>query len=121
MERSFGVRVTTQVTSDRGSKLRGLSQNSPSVASKRDVNIAKLNLVIFVLFLEIMASQGKSTKYILVKTYILSPPSPKLLLSLYRKPSKSVTCTEMPESEGNKKIVNCFLKYHKWCGVSTMD
>ncbi|GBO00774.1 hypothetical protein AVEN_110770-1 [Araneus ventricosus] len=36
----------TQVScssSDRGSKLRGPSQNSPRVASKRDVNIAKLN------------------------------------------------------------------------------
>ncbi|GBL81884.1 hypothetical protein AVEN_50484-1 [Araneus ventricosus] len=30
-------------SSDRGSKLRGLSQNSPGVASKLDVNITKLN------------------------------------------------------------------------------
>ncbi|GBM33001.1 hypothetical protein AVEN_263495-1 [Araneus ventricosus] len=30
-------------SSDRGSKLRGPSQNSPRVASKRDVNITKLN------------------------------------------------------------------------------
>ncbi|GBL82671.1 hypothetical protein AVEN_263740-1 [Araneus ventricosus] len=31
-------------SSDRGSKLRGPSQNSPRVASKWDVNMAKLNL-----------------------------------------------------------------------------
>ncbi|GBO42194.1 hypothetical protein AVEN_58601-1, partial [Araneus ventricosus] len=30
-------------SSDRGSKLRGPPQNSPRVASKRDVNITKLN------------------------------------------------------------------------------
>ncbi|GBN18520.1 hypothetical protein AVEN_163572-1 [Araneus ventricosus] len=42
----FGEGVPAQVSfssSDRGSKLRGPSQNSPRVASKRDVNITKLN------------------------------------------------------------------------------
>ncbi|GBN40174.1 hypothetical protein AVEN_159704-1 [Araneus ventricosus] len=41
----LGEGVSAQVSSsssDRGSKLRGLSQNSPRVASKRDVNITKL-------------------------------------------------------------------------------
>ncbi|GBN04805.1 hypothetical protein AVEN_270735-1 [Araneus ventricosus] len=41
----FGEGVPAHVSSsssDRGSKLRGPSQNSPRVASKRDVNIAKL-------------------------------------------------------------------------------
>ncbi|GBO38926.1 hypothetical protein AVEN_240257-1 [Araneus ventricosus] len=41
----FGEEVPAQVSSsssDRGSKLRGLSQNSSRVASKRDVNITKL-------------------------------------------------------------------------------
>ncbi|GBO12627.1 hypothetical protein AVEN_168487-1 [Araneus ventricosus] len=40
--RKFGEEVTAQVSSsssDRGSKLRGQSQNSPRVDSKRDVNI----------------------------------------------------------------------------------
>ncbi|GBN19525.1 hypothetical protein AVEN_76265-1 [Araneus ventricosus] len=44
--RKFGEWMPAQVpssSSDRGSKLRGLSQNSPRVASKRDVNITKLN------------------------------------------------------------------------------
>ncbi|GBM75030.1 hypothetical protein AVEN_213327-1 [Araneus ventricosus] len=31
-------------SSDHGSKLRGLSQNNPHVASKRDINITKLQL-----------------------------------------------------------------------------
>ncbi|GBN35364.1 hypothetical protein AVEN_225762-1 [Araneus ventricosus] len=42
----FGEGVPTQVsskTSDRGSKLRVPSQNRPRVASKREVNITKLN------------------------------------------------------------------------------
>ncbi|GBL72603.1 hypothetical protein AVEN_127866-1 [Araneus ventricosus] len=42
----FGEGVTAQVSSsspDRGSKLRGPSENSPRVASKRDVNITKPN------------------------------------------------------------------------------
>ncbi|GBM85648.1 hypothetical protein AVEN_150176-1 [Araneus ventricosus] len=42
----FGVGVPVQVSfssSDGGSKLRGLSQNRLLVASKRDVNITKLN------------------------------------------------------------------------------
>ncbi|GBN44597.1 hypothetical protein AVEN_190989-1 [Araneus ventricosus] len=42
----FGKGVPAQVSSsssDRGSKLRGPSQNSPRVAAKRDVNITKLN------------------------------------------------------------------------------
>ncbi|GBM85643.1 hypothetical protein AVEN_33358-1 [Araneus ventricosus] len=42
----FGEGVPAQVSSsssDCGSKLRGPSQNSPRVASKRDVNITKLN------------------------------------------------------------------------------
>ncbi|GBM91228.1 hypothetical protein AVEN_31637-1 [Araneus ventricosus] len=42
--RKLGEGVPTQVSSsssDRGSKLRGPSQNSPRVASKRDVNITK--------------------------------------------------------------------------------
>ncbi|GBO26261.1 hypothetical protein AVEN_11754-1 [Araneus ventricosus] len=45
--RKLAEGVPTQVSSsssDRGSKLRGPSQNSPPVASERDVNIAKLNL-----------------------------------------------------------------------------
>ncbi|GBL92163.1 hypothetical protein AVEN_91509-1 [Araneus ventricosus] len=33
-------------SSDRSSKLRGPSQNSPRVASKRDINITKLNLTL---------------------------------------------------------------------------
>ncbi|GBM28655.1 hypothetical protein AVEN_629-1 [Araneus ventricosus] len=40
----FGEGVPAQVSSsssDRGSKLRGPSQNSPRVASKRDINITK--------------------------------------------------------------------------------
>ncbi|GBL85830.1 hypothetical protein AVEN_63163-1 [Araneus ventricosus] len=40
----FGERVPAQASSsssDRGSKLRGPSQNSPCVAFKRDVNITK--------------------------------------------------------------------------------
>ncbi|GBL79053.1 hypothetical protein AVEN_48999-1 [Araneus ventricosus] len=40
----LGEEVPAQVSSslsDRGSKLRGPSQNSPRVASKRDVNITK--------------------------------------------------------------------------------
>ncbi|GBN99745.1 hypothetical protein AVEN_45548-1 [Araneus ventricosus] len=44
--RNFGEGVPAQVSSsssDRGSKLRGSSQNSPRVASKRHVNITKLN------------------------------------------------------------------------------
>ncbi|GBN11349.1 hypothetical protein AVEN_159131-1 [Araneus ventricosus] len=44
---SFDSRVSALVSSsssDRGSKFRGPSQNSPRVASKRDVNITKLNL-----------------------------------------------------------------------------
>ncbi|GBL85800.1 hypothetical protein AVEN_63142-1 [Araneus ventricosus] len=44
--RKCGDGVPAQVSSsssDRGSKLRGQSQNSPRVASKRDVNITKLN------------------------------------------------------------------------------
>ncbi|GBM82292.1 hypothetical protein AVEN_149617-1 [Araneus ventricosus] len=44
--RKFGVGGATQVSfssSDRGSKLRGPSQNSHRVASKRDVHITKLN------------------------------------------------------------------------------
>ncbi|GBL87373.1 hypothetical protein AVEN_118326-1 [Araneus ventricosus] len=44
--RKFGEGVPAQVSSsssDRGSKLRGPSQNSPRVASKRDVNETKLN------------------------------------------------------------------------------
>ncbi|GBN14227.1 hypothetical protein AVEN_99531-1 [Araneus ventricosus] len=32
-------------SSDRSSKLRGLSQNSPSIASKCDISISKLSLV----------------------------------------------------------------------------
>ncbi|GBO02309.1 hypothetical protein AVEN_163733-1 [Araneus ventricosus] len=42
----FGERALAQVSSSSsgsGSKLRGPSQNSPRVASKRDVNITKLN------------------------------------------------------------------------------
>ncbi|GBN07393.1 hypothetical protein AVEN_10064-1, partial [Araneus ventricosus] len=42
----LGEGVPAQVpssSSDRGSKLRGPSQNSPRVASKQDVNITKLN------------------------------------------------------------------------------
>ncbi|GBM18612.1 hypothetical protein AVEN_110279-1 [Araneus ventricosus] len=42
---NLGERVPSQVSSsssDRRSKLRGPSQNSPRVASKRDVNITKL-------------------------------------------------------------------------------
>ncbi|GBN05870.1 Aspartyl/asparaginyl beta-hydroxylase [Araneus ventricosus] len=42
----FGEGVPARVSSsssDRGSKLRGPSQNSPRVASKRDINITKLN------------------------------------------------------------------------------
>ncbi|GBN23231.1 hypothetical protein AVEN_97255-1 [Araneus ventricosus] len=38
-------RVAAQVSSsssDRGSKLRGSSQNSPHIASKRDINITKI-------------------------------------------------------------------------------
>ncbi|GBM57799.1 hypothetical protein AVEN_262570-1 [Araneus ventricosus] len=45
--RKFGEEVPAQTSSspsDRGSKLRGPSQDSPRVASKRDVNITKLNL-----------------------------------------------------------------------------
>ncbi|GBM47235.1 hypothetical protein AVEN_136601-1 [Araneus ventricosus] len=41
----FGDEAPAQVSSpssDRGTKLRGPSQNSPHVASKRDVNIIKL-------------------------------------------------------------------------------
>ncbi|GBM79584.1 hypothetical protein AVEN_11395-1 [Araneus ventricosus] len=38
--------VPAQVSSDRGLKLRGLSQNSFRVASKRDVNITKRKLAI---------------------------------------------------------------------------
>ncbi|GBL85872.1 hypothetical protein AVEN_63195-1 [Araneus ventricosus] len=44
--RKFGEGVPAHVSStssDRGSKLRGPSQNNPHVASKRDVNITKLN------------------------------------------------------------------------------
>ncbi|GBL93899.1 hypothetical protein AVEN_153655-1 [Araneus ventricosus] len=44
--RKFGEGVPAQVpssSSDRGSKLRGPDQNSPRVASKRDVSIIKLN------------------------------------------------------------------------------
>ncbi|GBM01308.1 hypothetical protein AVEN_170356-1 [Araneus ventricosus] len=44
----FGEGVPAQVSSlpsDRGSQLRGPSQNSPRVASKRDVNIPKLNFL----------------------------------------------------------------------------
>ncbi|GBN56255.1 hypothetical protein AVEN_213548-1 [Araneus ventricosus] len=44
--RKFEEVVPAQVSSsssDRGSKLRGPSQNSPRVASKRDVNKTKLN------------------------------------------------------------------------------
>ncbi|GBL80498.1 hypothetical protein AVEN_225204-1 [Araneus ventricosus] len=43
--RKLGEEVPAGVPSpsfDRGSKLRGLSQNSPRVASKRDINIIKL-------------------------------------------------------------------------------
>ncbi|GBM71092.1 hypothetical protein AVEN_146306-2-1, partial [Araneus ventricosus] len=43
--RKFGEEVPAQVSSsssDRRSELRGPSQNSPLVASKRDVNITKL-------------------------------------------------------------------------------
>ncbi|GBN72378.1 hypothetical protein AVEN_76571-1 [Araneus ventricosus] len=43
----FGEGVPAQVSSsssDRDSKLRGPSQNSPRVASKRDVNITKTKL-----------------------------------------------------------------------------
>ncbi|GBL92177.1 hypothetical protein AVEN_91518-1 [Araneus ventricosus] len=45
----FGEGVPAQVSSsssDRGSKLRGSSQNSPHVASKRDVNITKPSYLI---------------------------------------------------------------------------
>ncbi|GBM71203.1 hypothetical protein AVEN_119927-1 [Araneus ventricosus] len=44
--RKFGKRVPAQVSyssSDSGSKLRGWFQNSPRVASKRDIDITKLN------------------------------------------------------------------------------
>ncbi|GBN94180.1 hypothetical protein AVEN_228807-1 [Araneus ventricosus] len=44
--RKFGEGVPAQVwssSSDRGSKLRAPSQNSPRVPSERDVNITKLN------------------------------------------------------------------------------
>ncbi|GBN83198.1 hypothetical protein AVEN_203035-1 [Araneus ventricosus] len=44
--RKFGEGVLAQVSSsssDHGLKLRGLSQIGPSVVSKRDVNITKLN------------------------------------------------------------------------------
>ncbi|GBN57659.1 hypothetical protein AVEN_23963-1 [Araneus ventricosus] len=44
--RKFGERVPAQVSSsssDHGTKLRGPSQNSPRVATKRDVNITTLN------------------------------------------------------------------------------
>ncbi|GBN21589.1 hypothetical protein AVEN_112388-1 [Araneus ventricosus] len=46
VEWELGEGVPAQVlssSSDRGSKLRGPSQISPRVASKRDVNITKLN------------------------------------------------------------------------------
>ncbi|GBM47447.1 hypothetical protein AVEN_7701-1 [Araneus ventricosus] len=46
LETSVPVQVSS---SDRGSKLRGPSQNGPSVASKRVVNITKLNNQIKVL------------------------------------------------------------------------
>ncbi|GBN00202.1 hypothetical protein AVEN_99275-1 [Araneus ventricosus] len=45
----LGEGVPARVSSssfDRGSKLRGSSQNSPHVASKRDVNITKLSRVV---------------------------------------------------------------------------
>ncbi|GBN67711.1 hypothetical protein AVEN_134088-1 [Araneus ventricosus] len=48
----FGEGVPAQVSpssSDCGSKLRGPSQNSPRVASKRDVNIAKLNPIVILI------------------------------------------------------------------------
>ncbi|GBN32414.1 hypothetical protein AVEN_169509-1 [Araneus ventricosus] len=44
----FGEGIPAQVSSsssDRSSKLRGSSQNSPRVASKRDVNITKLWII----------------------------------------------------------------------------
>ncbi|GBN32152.1 hypothetical protein AVEN_136391-1, partial [Araneus ventricosus] len=44
--RKFGEEVPAQVSSsssDRGSKIRGPSQNSPRVASKRNVTITKLS------------------------------------------------------------------------------
>ncbi|GBN92225.1 hypothetical protein AVEN_247087-1 [Araneus ventricosus] len=47
--RKLGVAVPAQVSSlpyDRNLKLRSLSQNSPRVASKRDFNITKLNLIL---------------------------------------------------------------------------
>ncbi|GBM83121.1 hypothetical protein AVEN_78416-1 [Araneus ventricosus] len=45
VECKFGPRVPVQVlssSSDRGSKVRGPSQNSPRFASQRDINITKL-------------------------------------------------------------------------------
>ncbi|GBN03703.1 hypothetical protein AVEN_258833-1 [Araneus ventricosus] len=54
--RKFGEEVPVQMpfsSSDRGSKLRGPSQNSPRVAAKWDVNITKLNLTIAVYLKEI--------------------------------------------------------------------
>ncbi|GBM04722.1 hypothetical protein AVEN_44853-1 [Araneus ventricosus] len=50
--RKFGEGVSTQVSSSssaHGSKLRSLFQNNLRVALKRDVNITKLNLIIFLL------------------------------------------------------------------------
>ncbi|GBL89857.1 hypothetical protein AVEN_179626-1 [Araneus ventricosus] len=50
VKRKFGKVVPAQVTSsssdhlNRGSKLRGPSQNSPRIALEQDVNVIKLNL-----------------------------------------------------------------------------
>ncbi|GBN43201.1 hypothetical protein AVEN_78852-1 [Araneus ventricosus] len=43
LEREVRAQVSSS-SSNHGSKLRGPSQNSPRVASKRDVNMTKLNL-----------------------------------------------------------------------------
>ncbi|GBM76070.1 hypothetical protein AVEN_167490-1 [Araneus ventricosus] len=47
LERGVPAQVSSS-SSDRGSKLRGPSQNSPRVASKRDVNITKTQEILYV-------------------------------------------------------------------------
>ncbi|GBN17450.1 hypothetical protein AVEN_232543-1 [Araneus ventricosus] len=62
----FGEGVPAQVSSlssDHGSKLRGPSQNSPRVASKRDVNIAKLN--------KTTHEEGNDRKNLKLQTFVL--------------------------------------------------
>ncbi|GBN78347.1 hypothetical protein AVEN_110908-1 [Araneus ventricosus] len=51
--RNFGEAVSAQVSSsssDSGPKWRGPVQNSPYVPSKRDVNITKLNFIVYARF-----------------------------------------------------------------------